>query len=216
MEIKINVYTSFYSKILKRHKNPNDIYIQVSRSLFYPKKGVDNKSMMSMIDLNYGQELGMYDNSLKEYEDRIREDEYKEILEEFAQTFSSEFLLADMTEEEIKESEEAIRQLEEIKEKAKNQPQEQIEKFFSELTQEEKENYYMYGLTEEKIKNISSWQPALTFNFFILCFEDLNTKYTEKDEKKNSDCVAGTFKTCHRTILAKILNEKFNLNVTEW
>lgn len=216
MEIKTNIYTSCYSKMLTRHKNPNDIYIQVSRSLFLPKKGIDNKSMMSMIDLSYGKNLGMYESTLEEYESRIRGEEYKEILEELAQTFSSEFLLADMTEEEIRESEEARKELEKIKEKAKNQPQEQIEKFFSELTQEEKENYYLYGLTEETLKNISTWNPQLTFNFFILCFEDLNTKYTEKDEKKNSDCVAGTFKTCHRTILAKILNEKFNLNVTEW
>lgn len=216
MEIKANIYTSCYSKMLARHKNQNDMYIQVSRSLFYPKKGIDGKSIMSMIDLNVGQNLGMYDANLEEYEQRIRGEEYKDILTDLASIFSKDFLLEDMTDKELKEIEAEVKQIETDLKSPQSEIKAEITNY-NNWTQEEKESFYLYGLTEKNIKNINDWEPRLTFNFFLLCFEDLDTKYTEKDEKKyNGQVKAGEFKTCHRTVLAKVLNKMFNLNITEW
>lgn len=211
MNVKINIYTSCYSKMLSRHKNFNDLYIRVSRSLFYPKKGVDNKSIMSLIDVNCGEFLGMYENTLEEYENRIRTEDYKEVLKDFTEVFSARNLLEDMTDADQKEVEKEKKKLEA---KIKKLTQEEFLKQYKELSEEEKETWYSFGLTEKT--DIKNWKPCLTFNFFILCFEDLESKYTEKDEKKNPDCKAGTFKTCHRTVLAKVLNERFNLGITEW
>ncbi len=53
-------------------------------------------------------------------------------------------------------------------------------------------------------------------NVFLLCFENLKAKWTKKDEEKYFDVKAGDFKKCHRTILAGILNKKFNLDVKEY
>lgn len=213
--MKINVYTSCYSKMLARHKNPNDIYIQISRSLFLPRKGVDNKSMASMIDINYGQDLGMYENTLQEYAQRIKGNEYNDILQELTEIFTEKFLLADMTEKEQADIGQDIKELETELNKSQSELNTMLANYES-LPAEQKESLYFYGLTEKNIKDFASWKPCLTYNFFILCFEDLETKYTEKDEKKNPDCKAGTFKTCHRTALAEILNERYNLNITEW
>mgnify|MGYP004528916059 FL=1 len=213
MKIHINVYTSCYSKMLKRHKNPNDLYIQVSRSLFYPKKGVDGKSIMSMIDVNYGDILGMYDSSLDEYERTIRGEEYEDVLREFAEMFTEKHLLADMTDEDLREIEQGRKELEKVLQETTH---EEILKGYKDLTLEDRENLYFYGLTEKTLENVKEWKPCPTFNFFILCFEDLETKYTEKDEKKYADVKAGDFKVCHRTNLAKVLNERYGLSITEW
>ena len=214
--MKINVYTSCYSKMLARHKNPNDIYIQVSRSLFFPKKGVDNKSIMSMIDMNFGENLGMYEASLEEYEQRIKGEEYFVVLKELAEVFTEEFLLAGITEEELAETEKDIKALEKEKtELLKKKHEERLEEW-KRLTLEEKETLSLFGFTEETLRNVADWKPCLTYNFYLLCFEDLDTTYTEKDEKKNPDCKAGTFKTCHRTVLAKVLNHRFRLDISEW
>ncbi|MCM1234184.1 MAG: hypothetical protein NC489_29115 [Ruminococcus flavefaciens] len=213
MEIKINVFTSCYSKMLARHKNPNDFYIQISRSLFYPKKGIDCKSIMSMIDVNYGENLGMYDKTLDDYEARIRGEEYNDILKEFSEMFTEKFLLADMADDEIAEIEQETKAMQE---EVKKISTEDFLKDFENATLEDKESMYMFGFTENTLKDFAHWNPCYTFNFFILCFEDLETRYTEKDEKKASDIKAGDFKTCHRTRLAKVLNERFNLNITEW
>ncbi len=213
MKIHINVYTSCYSKMLKRHKNPNDIYIQISRSLFYPKKGVDDKSIMSMIDINYGESLGMYDSSLDEYERTIRGKEYEDVLREFAEIFTEKFLLADMTEVEQEEIEQERKAIEKVLQET---TREEILKYYKDLTLEDREDLYAFGLTEKTLENVKEWKPCLSFNFFILCFEDLETRYTEKDEKKYANVKAGDFKVCHRTNLAKVLNERYGLSITEW
>nr|DAE33864.1 MAG TPA: hypothetical protein [Caudoviricetes sp.] len=213
MNIKINVYTSCYSKMLGRHKNPNDIYIQISRSLFYPKKGVDDKSIMSMIDLNYGENLGMFETSLEEYEKAIRGEEYKDILKEFSEVFTEKFLIADMTEGEQEEIEQERKAIEKVLQET---TQEEFLKDYKNATLEDKETLYSFGFTEKTLENVKEWKPCLTFNFFILCFEDLETKYTEKDEKKYANVKAGDFKACHRTNLAKVLNERYKLNITEY
>ena len=49
------------------------------------------------------------------------------------------------------------------------------------------------------------------FNIFLLCYENLESKYTKQDEEKAikkgcTDIKAGKLKTCHRTVLAKIFN----------
>lgn len=209
IDIAVHIYTSCYSRMLARHKKLNDIYIRVSKSLFYPKKGVDNRSIMSLIDMNYGEFLGMYENTLEEYEKRIRTEDYKEVLKDFSEVFSKNFLLEDMTDEEQNDIEKEKRKIEEKLKKIN------VDNFdYDKLSEEEKEDFYNFGFTEKT--DIKKWKPCLTFNFFILCFEDLKSKYTEKDERKNPDCKAGSFKTCHRTILAKVLNERFNLGITEW
>lgn len=213
--MKINIYTSCYSKMLNRHKYGTDYYMRVSKGLFLPKKGVDNKSIMSMIDLNYS-DLGMFEATLPEYENRIRGEEYNDILSEIANTMSEKFLSADMKDEDLKEIEAEIKELEKAKEEVEKLSIADRLKEWEKFSDEEKEGLYAYGLSEKTLENIEDWKPELTYNFFILCFEDLEAKYTEKDEAKNPDCKAGTFKTCHRTVLAKILNERFNLNITEW
>lgn len=58
-------------------------------------------------------------------------------------------------------------------------------------------------------------------NVFLLCYENLNAKYTEKDEEKAlkkgcTDIKKGELKKCHRTILAKILKKKYNIDVQEF
>lgn len=201
--------------MLKRHKYNNDYYIRVSKGLFFPRKGIDGKSIMQMIDLDYS-DLGMYEATLSEYEERIRGEEYNDILFEIAKTFSENYLSEDLKDDDLKEINEEIEALKKAKEEVIKLSVADRLKEWEKFSDEEKEGLYAYGLTEKILENIEEWQPELTYNFFILCFEDLNTKYTEKDEKKNPDCKAGTFKTCHRTIIAKILNERFNLNITEW
>lgn len=214
MKIKVNVYTSCYSKMLNRHKNQNDFYIQVSRSLFYSKKTIDGKSIMSMIDLNYGGSLGMYEQTLQEYEERIRSKDFEKGLQDLAEIFTPDFILKEMTEEDEKEIETTLKEIETDLKSPQSEIKANIANY-NNWTQEEKEDLYMFGFTEKKIKNINDWKPCVTFNFFLLCFEDLDTKYTEKDEKKWADCKTDTFKTCHRTILAKVLNERYNLGITE-
>lgn len=55
---------------------------------------------------------------------------------------------------------------------------------------------------------------------FLLCFEDIfNDVYTKKDKEKypnDPHCIVGAKKLCHRTLLAKVLNEKYHLNITEY
>ena len=59
------------------------------------------------------------------------------------------------------------------------------------------------------------------FNIFLLCYENLESRYTKQDEEKNlkkgvTDIHAGEFKKCHRTILAEILNRDFGFNIKEY
>ena len=59
------------------------------------------------------------------------------------------------------------------------------------------------------------------FNIFLLCFENLEKKYTKQDEVKAiekgcTDIKAGEFKKCHRTILAEILNRDYGFNIQEY
>ena len=83
--------------------------------------------------------------------------------------------------------------------------------------QDDKDSISFFGLTEECLGNgFEKWEPAVTFNFFLLCFENLESRYTEKDAQKYSDVKVGELKKCHRTILAKVLKEKYKLNICEY
>lgn len=67
------------------------------------------------------------------------------------------------------------------------------------------ENWELEGATEETEVNI-----------FLLCFENLKSKWTKKDEEKFYNVKAGEYKFCHRTVLAEILNRKYGFNITEY
>ena len=53
-------------------------------------------------------------------------------------------------------------------------------------------------------------------NIFLLCFENLNAKYTKADEARYDDVRAGEYKKCHRTLLAEILEEEFGVTSSEY
>lgn len=219
MEIHTNIYTSCYSKMLKRHKNEDmDFYVQVSRSLFYPFKGIDGKSIMDMIDLNYGPSFGMYSDSLEEYEREIQGDDYREYLEELKDWLTGKNVYDNLEAEDIAAYDNSIKELEEWRDKIKTLSlDERIEAYEKEYPeQEDKDSLACFGFTKEKLKDIEKWNPAVTLNFYLLCFEDLDKKYTAKDEMKNPDCKEGTFKKCHRTNLARVLNKRYGLNIIEY
>lgn len=67
------------------------------------------------------------------------------------------------------------------------------------------ENWELEGATEETEVNI-----------FLLCFENLKSKWTKKDEEKFYNVKANEYKFCHRTVLAEILNKKYGFNITEY
>lgn len=75
------IYTSYYRKMLDRHKGDNDIYIQISRSLGIPRQGVDGLYMSELLDASWGEEFGMYSDDLRDY----RHDLDKDDLDSFAE-----------------------------------------------------------------------------------------------------------------------------------
>lgn len=50
----MRIFTSCYKKMLKRHKADNDIYIKVSRGLYYPFRNIDGILMKDLIDSDWG------------------------------------------------------------------------------------------------------------------------------------------------------------------
>ncbi len=80
----------------------------------------------------------------------------------------------------------------------------------------DKDGLACFNFSERDLEHIEDWKVAVCLDYYLLCFEDLDSKYTVKDEKKYSDCKAGTFKRCHRTILVKVLKEKYGLKINEW
>lgn len=80
---------------------------------------------------------------------------------------------------------------------------------------------YENDLDPDFLQKIYEWLTADDYgnadrDIFFLCIENLNSKYTAKDELRNPNCKKGTFKKCHRTIFAKVMKEKYNLNITEY
>lgn len=219
MKVVTHIYTSCYSKMLKRHKIENrDFYIQVSRSLFYPRNNIDGKPLMDLIDLNYGPTFGMYASSLKEYEQEIRGKEYKEYLDELAEWLTGKTVSDAFESEDIAGYEEVIKELEEWKkELIPLSVEDRIQEYENEYpTQEDKDSLACFNFSESDLEHIEDWKIAVCLDYYFLCFEDLDSKYTAKDEEKYPDCKAGTFKKCHRTILAKVLKEMYGLKIDEW
>ena len=81
-------------------------------------------------------------------------------------------------------------------------------------------DHYKEDLEESQLKSFyDCLNLAEDLNIFLLCFENLDDVYTKADERKFPDdpyIKAGKKKVCHRTLLAEVLNEKFNLNITEY
>ena len=63
----MKIYTSYYSKMSERLKTDLDFYIQVSRTIFCPKRAKSGKPIDREIDFNYGELFGYYSDSLKDY-----------------------------------------------------------------------------------------------------------------------------------------------------
>jgi len=147
MEVKF--FTSYFAKMAKRKKLPDDVYIAVSRTFFCPLKDQDGNRVEDTIDYHFPN-VGCsweYDK----YKKNVRHDEVE--------------YLADFLKPE-------------------------------------------------------NWTPddknSKSVNVFLLCFENLKAKYTKKDEEKYSDCKAGEYKKCHRTLLAEMLRDEFGIESSEY
>ena len=218
MKVHTKIYTSCYSKMLKRHKvEGRDFYIQVSRTLFYPMKGIDGKSIMEMIDLNCGPTFGMY-SSLEQYEEEIKGEEYKEYLDELYDVLIGKTFCKEFSDKFVDGCKKTVEQMEQLKKRLERLSIADRKKVYENefSTQEDRDNLACFNFREEYLSCIEKWKPVLTFNFYLLCFEDLESKYTARDEKKFKDCKAGAFKRCHRTLLAKVLNERYGLSISEY
>nr|DAE33881.1 MAG TPA: hypothetical protein [Caudoviricetes sp.] len=218
MKVHTNIYTSCYSKMLKRHKvEGRDVYVQVSRTLFYPMKGIDGKSIMEMIDLNYGPIFGMY-SSLEQYEEEIKGEEYKEYLDELYNILIGKTFYDEFSDKFIEGCIKTAEEMEQLKKRLeKLSIADRMKVYENEFpTQDDRDNLACFNFRKEYLSRIEKWKPVLTFNFYLLCFEDLQTKYTARDERRFNDCKAGDFKRCHRTLLAKVLNERYGLSISEY
>lgn len=147
MEVKI--FTSYYAKMAKRKKLPDDVYVAVSRTFFCPLKDPGGSRVEDTIDYHFPRVGCNW-----EYDD------YK-----------------------------------------KNVDKEEVE--------------YLADFLDKK-----NWKPdskkSKSINIFLLCFENLKAKYTKKDEEKYSDCKAGEYKKCHRTLLAEMLRENYGIESSEY
>lgn len=80
--------------------------------------------------------------------------------------------------------------------------------------------YYKQNLELEDLEKFYNWlDKSSDKNYFLLCFEELDTFYTKKDERRNFDVKyikAGENKKCHRTYLAEKLNEVYHLDIVEY
>jgi len=56
-----------------------------------------------------------------------------------------------------------------------------------------------------------------TVNFFLLCHENLESKYTEQSREVEQGIVcAGEYQMCHRRILANFVQDKFGIFIPEY
>lgn len=150
----MKIYTSYYTKIASMHKSNRDIYIQVSNTVFCPRKNKDGVLIANLIDLNLGEVFGMKSDSLEQYRQ-------------------------DITDSDID---------------------------------------YLYNVLKDIKKDMYNKFNIVDFNVFLLCHENINRKYTKKDVEKSwcTDIKEGDYKICHRIVLAELLNNKYNLGITEY
>lgn len=72
----LHLYTSYFAKMATREKNMDeDIYIQVSRTVFCPKITPSGKKVTEEIDQDFGDFLGNYSDTLEDYYDNLDEED---------------------------------------------------------------------------------------------------------------------------------------------
>ena len=71
LDKRIKIYTSYYSKMCSRLKDDNDIYIQISNSLFCPKISKSGLSIEQEIDFNWGAYLGALNYTFTQYYNEV-------------------------------------------------------------------------------------------------------------------------------------------------
>lgn len=204
--MKINWYTSYYQKMSTRAKQDNDFYIQVSRSIVCYAKDKNGNFISQIIDTpELGELVGNYSDSLEDYYKQL--DDYKDDIKEFF----NEILkgINDNEKEVFNELDKTFI--------------EGYGKKFLELTDEEYTKFIQEDeeLTDDEKNEIKTKEDFinkyLCMNIFLLCHENLESKYTKKDEEKyNGEVKAGEYKQCHRRVLAKWLKDNLNLDVKEW
>lgn len=151
--MKVNVFTSYFAKMAKREKQWNDVYVQVSRTVYCPLKALSGKTVQEEIDYEFSEELGNY-GPLEEYEADLPVDAMDNLVD---------FL--------------------------------------------KPENWQPDEANKDK--------EAKEVNIFLLCFENLESKYTKKDVEKYG-VKEGEYKKCHRTIIAKILLDQYGIKSCEY
>lgn len=77
--IKVNIYTSYYRKMAQREKKENDIYVQISRTVFCPMKDKTGVAMKNQIDRDFGKFFGNYSSTLRSYYRKLRKIKEKTI-----------------------------------------------------------------------------------------------------------------------------------------
>lgn len=80
----IDIYTSYYKKMQKRIKEPFDLYVQVSRSVFCPGNTFYGCKVNDLLDIEFSALGNFWD--LEDYEENIKKEEPK-ALEEFGKLF---------------------------------------------------------------------------------------------------------------------------------
>ena len=74
----LHVYTSYLAKMANRLKDEdNEIYVQVSRSVFCPKVSESGVKVTEEIDENFGDFLGNYSDTLEDYYNNLDEEDMK-------------------------------------------------------------------------------------------------------------------------------------------
>lgn len=194
--MKINWYTSYYQKMSTRAKTDFDVYVQVSRSVVCYAKDKNGKAISKLINIDLGELLGNTAWSLKGYYRGLKFKK-REILN-FIAYIKTEF------EKSCKAINEGL-----INEYGKS---------FNELTYEEalKAIQKTQQLTEEEAKNVYKTKDDMwDLNVFLLCHENLESRYTKKDEE-NFKGLKGDYKVCHRRVLAQWLEKHAGLHIPEW
>lgn len=184
-----NIYTSYYTKIAKEYK-AEDYYIQVSRTVFCPMKNLDGIRVVDLIDATVGDKFGFYQNTLKEYDEFLNDNQELKDFAKKLKAFQNErknLLICYYSDKDTPE--EGIAHLNEL------------------LNQKDD-----YAIELEKTLKEPTERPKI----LLLCHENLESVYTAKDEQKCSDIKAGEHKKCHRRILAKYLQKLTKIPINEY
>ena len=182
------IYTSYYSKLAGEYK-VDDIYIQVSRTIFCPKKNLDGIRIAELIDYNIGDKLGNYSDNLKDYYNSLDNELIISLLDN----------IVSLPEERKKQLILSYGQAETV--------EKSIENLNLELAKGNKDIIELWESLQEETE-----KPKI----LLLCFENLEKKYTDADNKKYKNCKSGEYKKCHRRILAQKIKELYNISIPEY